>query len=125
MGNDPNQPATKGDLEGVRSDLKADIGHLDQKVDDVRSELKDELKAVEKKLVLGNIKTNTRMDKMEERLRADIRDVSHQVAGRIDSFLNRLETYDRESVTLPKTLDEHGTMLRDHEKRLTTIETKS
>ena len=46
------------------------------------------------------------------------------MTGTIDAFLARLETYARESVTIPKTLDTHGETLRDHERRLTAVELK-
>ena len=48
----------------------------------------------------------------------------NRVTGTIDAFLGRLETYARESVTIPKTLDAHGEKLRDHERRLTAVESK-
>lgn len=112
-----SKPATQAQLKAVQSELKTNIKA-------VRIALSGKIDGVEQKLVVEIVKTNERMGKMEERLTSLIREESAKTVGRIDAFLGRLETYARESVTIPKTLDSHGEKLRDHERRLSIIESK-
>ena len=114
-----DMPATKADLKEVESRLDAKIDGLDAKIDGVEKSLGSRINGLAGALV----KTNSKMDRMEERLSALIRDESGKTAARIDVFLGKLQTYERESHMFPKTLDEHGATLRDHERRLSSIET--
>ncbi|PIP83865.1 MAG: hypothetical protein COR54_07300 [Elusimicrobia bacterium CG22_combo_CG10-13_8_21_14_all_63_91] len=67
-------------------------------------------------------KTNETMAKMEQRLVHLIRGESEKTIERIDAFLGKIEGFERETYTLPKTLDAHGEQLRDHEKRIAAVE---
>ena len=117
-----NEPATKGDLKTaigeLRTEIKADIAGLDGKIDRAESGLKVDIS----RLAVEVGRTNARMEKMEDRLSSLIREESAKNTGRIDAFLNRIDTYDRETVRFPRVLDEHGKKLRDHETRIAAIE---
>jgi len=108
-----NKPATKADLKAMESSLrgdlaaKADIARLDVKTDKVWKEV---------------VNTWTRMDRMEERIIARMDAGFDRVTQTIDSFAAKMETYARETVIIPKTLDAHGDELRDHEKRIEALE---
>lgn len=103
--------ATRSDLTtmatATRSELKAGIDRLDQKTDKIAAEL---------------VLTHSRMERMEQGLLAKLEAMGRESTGRFDSFLNRLDAYARESVTLPRTLDEHGRTLKNHENRLGRLE---
>jgi len=108
-----NKPATKADLKAMESSLrgdlaaKADIARLDVKTDKIWKEV---------------VNTWTRMDRMEERIIARMDAGFDRVTQTIDSFAAKMETYARETVIIPKTLDAHGDELRDHEKRIEALE---
>lgn len=126
----------KADLAGLKADLTAVEKRLDAKIDGVEKRLDAKIGGVEKRLdakiggveksldakiggvALELVKTQDRMEKMEERLTSLIREESGKTTGRIDAFLTRLESYDRKSVTLPNILDQHGLEIRGHEARL-------
>jgi len=108
-----------GDMPTTKADLKEVESRLDAKIDGVEKSLGSRING----LAGAWVKTDAKMDRMEERLSALIRDESGKTAARIDVFLGKLQTYERESHMFPKTLDEHGATLRDHERRLSSIET--
>lgn len=119
MPDQPDTPATKSDIRRLdeRGDaIQSDIRRLDGKIDNTQADVR--------RLATEIVRSNAARDKMEERLSALIREESAKNAGRIDAFLSRLETYDRESATLPKAIDEHGKTLRDHERRLGALESQ-
>ncbi|PJB26785.1 MAG: hypothetical protein CO113_01785 [Elusimicrobia bacterium CG_4_9_14_3_um_filter_62_55] len=138
-----NEPATRGDIarldgkiDGGRGELKAVEGRLDAKIDSVRGELKAvegrldakidgldaKIDSVRRELKVDIFKTNETMAKMEQRLVHLIRGESEKTIERIDAFLGKIEGFERETYTLPKTLDAHGEQLRDHEKRIAAVE---
>jgi hypothetical protein len=73
-------------------------------------------------LALRLIQLESRLDRKIEDLRSDVRAGFRDMDGRFDSFLAKLETYARETMTIPKSLDEHGRILTDHERRLRRLE---
>ncbi|MFH1724075.1 MAG: hypothetical protein ABII00_05570 [Elusimicrobiota bacterium] len=97
-----NNPATQAQLKAVEKALKADIQRL--------------AKAV--------VTADAKADQKIETLRTEMGRGFNRVTSAIDSFLGRLETYARESVTISKTLDAHGEKLQDHDRRLATLESK-
>lgn len=123
MPEQPDPPATQSDIRRLdeRGDaIQSDIRRLAAEF--VRSNAQRD--KMEERLAAEIVRSNGLRDKMEERLIALIREESAKNAGRMDAFLGRIETYDRESATLPKTIDEHGKTLRDHERRLGTLESR-
>jgi septal ring factor EnvC (AmiA/AmiB activator) len=115
----------KGDLQTLKSDvtgLKGDIARLDAKIGGVEKRLETKIDGVHRGLAVEIVKTNTRMGEMESRLTALIRQESASTAGRLDAFLAKMETYARETVSIPRALDAHGEKLRDHEVRIIALE---
>lgn len=104
-----SSPATKADLDAAKAELKADAARLNEKSD---------------RLAADQVRMRGDMAAMEQRLGSLIREESAKTAATIGAFLTKLETYDRESLTLPKTLDLHGEKLRDHESRIKRLETR-
>ena len=120
-----NEPATRGDIarldgkiDGGRGELKAVEGRLDAKIDGLDAKID----SVRRELKVDIFKTNETMAKMEQRLVHLIRGESEKTIERIDAFLGKIEGFERETYTLPKTLDAHGEQLRDHEKRIAAVE---
>ncbi|MFH1725133.1 MAG: hypothetical protein ABII00_11010 [Elusimicrobiota bacterium] len=107
MSRDADKPATK-----------SDIGRLDRKIDGVDSRLDRKIDRVA--MELG--RTQTQMREMEQRLGARMDAGFDRVTDVIDSFAGKIETYSRETATIPKTLDRHGDKLRDHERRIDRLE---
>ncbi|MBI5208600.1 MAG: hypothetical protein HY927_01345 [Elusimicrobia bacterium] len=99
--------ALKTDIQNVRTELKADIRNLDHKIDCV---------------AMGVVKTNERLEGVEDRLKAEMRQLNSQVLTALDTSVARMETLWRESAILPAVVDEHGQKLRDHEGRLVRLE---
>ncbi|MBI4050913.1 MAG: hypothetical protein HY400_00245 [Elusimicrobia bacterium] len=77
------------------------------------------------RLSLEIVKNAANTDKKTETLQAEVHSGFDRVIKTIDSFVGKLETYERESITIPKTLDAHGDKLREHEKRLDSLEAKA
>lgn len=97
--------------DGDRPATKADLALLDQKIDASVGRLAKEI-----------LKTNDRMDSMEERLTLEMRRLNADVTGKMDVFIDRMETIWRESAVLPRVVDEHAETLRDHEGRIKALE---
>ncbi len=75
-----------------------------------------------RRLAAEVVKTNEKMDRMEEGLRHEMRGLKTEVTTALDASVGRMETLWRESVLLPRVLDQHGAALRDHETRLGPLE---
>lgn len=93
-------PVTQADLRELEARLRQDLG---EKI----------------------FKNNERMDRLEGNLTAEMRLGFRDMNGKIDAFLSKIETYGRESATLPRTLDDHGKILKEHDKRLTALEART
>jgi len=133
-----NEPATKGDIAhlDVKIDgLETKIHGLETKIDGLetktdgletkidRLEVKtDRLEVKTDKIWNEVVNTWTRMDRMEERLVARMDAGFDRVTQVLDSFAAKMESYARETVIIPKTLDAHGEQLRDHERRIAAVE---
>jgi len=74
-----------------------------------------------KRMALDLVDTKERLARVEETMatKADVQ----RILGAIDSFAGKLETYGRETLAIPATLDAQGKTLRDHEQRLRKLET--
>lgn len=124
MAADDSQPATKGDLKPMKSDietLKSDVSQLKTDV----AGLKTDVAGLDKKfdrLAAEQVRMRADMAAMGEQLSLQIREGHEKTAATLGAFLQKLEIYDRESLTTPKTIDEHGKILRDHEGRIASLE---
>jgi len=125
-----------GQLKSQTGALKTEIlGILRSEMHDLRTELRQEFASKEdlkREVALINkrldllslhiVKTNARIDDLETRLTAKIDAGFDWMKGTLIAFTERMETYSRESVTLPKTLDAHGERIQDHERRIHRLE---
>ena len=98
---------SNGDTPATKADL-AQLGQrLDQKIDRVAVEV---------------AKTQGHMERMEDRLNTKMDARFNQVINAIDSFAKKGESYGRAAVLHGHTLVEVEVSLKDHEKRLKTLE---
>lgn len=114
-------PATKADIQVLELATKTEIQILRQELAskaDLRT-LGAELNHKSGKVAADQ--ENSRL-KMEERLVGQYNHLKSDIFDKLDFVLDKLLTFDRESVSIPKTLDEHGRKLRDHERRLKNLE---
>lgn len=127
-------PATKGDLEVVRKDLRAEITsvrtELRGEIAAVRTELRGEIAAVRTQLKASINKVAAEVVKTQAELRevrqtmATKDDVS-RILNAIDAFAQKGQSYDQKSLSHGAILTDHEDKLRDHGRRLTTLEAKS
>jgi len=108
----------KGDIASLKTGLKGDIGRLDGKIDSVKTELKDDIN----RLAAGITDVKMDLRKVEQSLRSEMHAGFDRITGTLDSFLGKLETYNRESMTTPVTLDRHAKQLKEHASRPDTLE---
>jgi len=126
---DDDLPATKGDVRAVKADvdvLKTDVQGLKTDVSNIRQEMatKTELKDFEDRVGIVFCRYQGQIEHTIEGLRADMDAGFSRVTGTVDSFIHKLETYGLESAGAPHTFDEHGKKLRDHEARISTLESR-
>ncbi|MFH1726163.1 MAG: hypothetical protein ABII00_16260 [Elusimicrobiota bacterium] len=122
------KPATQVQLQAVEQALKDDVGALRSELKAVEQTLKADIHGLDRKIdrvAVEVVKHSGRFDALEQTLRKEMTRGFERVTKTIDSFLSDLQTYARESVTIPRTLDAHGERLKDHERRLSVIESKS
>lgn len=133
MSEDLSRPATKADLRDLEARLEVKIDHLDfatrtdldnflTKTDGAKFATRDDLQGEMRKVWLKFGKTNSRMDLMEERLKNEMRQLSANLAAKMDGFVTKMESIWRESAVFPLVLDQHGSILKNHEKRLGDLE---
>lgn len=142
-----NGLATKKDMESLKSGLTAKIESvesgltakiesvetgLSQKIDSVEKRLDQKIDSVEKRLdqkidkvAMNVIQLKGDLEKTKEDLRSEMQKGFDRVVGIVDHFAGRMEMYDRETITFPHVLDEHGKKIGDHEKRIAVLEEAS
>lgn len=103
---------SNGDKSATKADvtfLKADIGRLDQKIDRVATEL---------------VQTKSEVREIKNDLATKIatKDDVDRIMNAIDAFAKKGEIYDRAAVLHGHALVEVQSSLKDHEKRLKTLE---
>lgn len=101
----------KADIDGARSELKADI-------DGVRSELKADITRVAVEVV----KTNARIDALDQKLSKKFDDHSDHITGLVDAFTKRIEADNRAIVLHGQILIEHSEKLKAQGHRLEALE---
>ena len=142
--NNDHQPATKGDLAAVKTELKSDLAavktELKGEIADLRSELKGDLAAVKTELKgdIADVRSELKGDlaALKTELKDDIKNLSGEILKinfRMDrletnlmtelrSFKNELLAAFEQSVVKGRMYDQkavtHGAILRDHEDKL-------
>jgi hypothetical protein len=101
---DDDKPVTQRVFNTAFQTLTGRIGQVETKINHLEDRMNDGFRRL-------------RQD-MDERFREMLREMN----GRFDAFVDKIETYGRETVTIPKTLDHHGKRLDDHENRIRSLE---
>ncbi|MBU2574241.1 MAG: hypothetical protein KKH28_09215 [Elusimicrobia bacterium] len=109
--NENSAPATKGDIESAKTELRSEMQEM-------KTELKDDIKRV-----------SVYMVKMEERMatKDDIKRIESKIDGilsLLDSIAGDVRRYQREDTLRGHAVIEHDEKLKDHETRLQKLETK-
>ena len=117
-----SEPATKGDLNKVENRLNQKIDSvetgLNQKIDSVETGLNAKINNV----YLEVIKLQSRVGNIEEKM--STKDDISRVLNAIDKFAATTENYIRKDLERGQMLMKQEDKLQNHEKRLTTLETK-
>lgn len=108
---DANQPATKADLNSLKSELKADINRLDDNIKNLSGEV---------------LKNNFKIDRLTDRLntefatKADI----NRIFNLLDPIAGDIKRYQREDTLRGDAVMRHEEQLAGHETRITLLEEK-
>ena len=100
MADDSSQPAAKADVQAVRG----------------------ELKAVQRSLVIEIVKTNARMDQMEERINSRMDAGFSRVLESIDQFAAEAKHYRQADISRGHALVEVEIKMKDHDRRIAALE---
>ena len=122
-----NQPATKGDLAllktdlaDLRTELKTDIKNLDQKMDQKFAQTDKSLAS----LGLEAAKTNSRMDRLEHNMMEALRSFKSDLLSAFEASVMKGQMYTQKAVTHGDILSGHEEKLLNHETRLASLESK-
>ena len=112
--NNNHQPATKGDLAAVKTELKTEIAA-------VTTELKNDIKELSGEI----LKINFRMDRMEDTINTKVamKDDLNRIFNPLDSIAGDVKRYQREDALRGEAVIRHTEKLSDHENRITLLET--
>ena len=105
MADDSSQPATKADVRAVREELKAVEQRLDQKIDRVAMEV---------------VKTQAQIEDISSKMAT--KDDFCRLMNTMDDIAGTVKHYQRADITRGKTLIDVEIQMKDHEKRITTLE---
>ncbi|NLH38445.1 MAG: hypothetical protein GX445_00050, partial [Elusimicrobia bacterium] len=97
----------KGDIDNVRTELKA-----------VRTELKQDISGVVGEIV----KLDIRITKIEENMAT--KDDINRILNIIDSFINEIRDYRSKDILRGEAIMEHDKKIKDHETRLQNLESR-
>jgi len=115
---DGSKPATQAQLKLVRSDLKAVEQRLDKKIDDVKTELKGDIKRLAVEMVRTREEMSTKND-----LKGLQQDMQRLLKIAADSA-EKGKTYFDKALSHGHILQEHESKLREHDRRLTAVESE-
>ncbi len=122
-----SKAATRADITkldakigGAKSELKADITRLDAKMDGAKSELKGDIA----RLAVGLLKTDARIGRVEDALRAEMSANTDRIMTAIDGLAKLVQADNRAVVIHGRALTDHADTPRRHEERLSTLEAK-
>ena len=118
-----NQPATKGDLAvlktdiaDLRTELKTDIQRLDQKV--------GQLDKTVLSLGVEVSKTNLRMDTLENNIMTALRSFKSDLLSAYEASVMKGQMYSQKAMTHGDIISGHEEKLLNHETRLASLESK-
>ena len=78
--------------------------------------------AFEKKLTIRMLQSEAKAERSSYEIKESIGQFRSEIIGHIQDFAGILESYKRETVTIPNTLDQHGKRLDDHDSRIRSLE---
>ncbi|MFA6316503.1 MAG: hypothetical protein WC943_03720 [Elusimicrobiota bacterium] len=107
MNVDANTPATKGDVQQAVVLLRGEFAIVADRL---------------AKRILGS---EARMDRLEDRLLAEMHDMKAAVLKAFEDSTFKGKMYYEKALTHTQTLEDHGFHLVDHEKRLKALEDKN
>ncbi|MBI4802002.1 MAG: hypothetical protein HY796_05725 [Elusimicrobia bacterium] len=113
-----NQPATKADLNSLKSELKADINRLDDKV----KGLDNTVKGLSGEVLKNSFKIDRMVDRLDTEFstKADI----NRLFNLLDSIAGDVKRYQREDALHGEAVIQHTEKLSNHETRITLLEKK-
>ena len=114
-----NPIATKADTDALARRLDSH----DQRFDLIDARF-DKSDGVQKNLAIEMINLRTEIGAVEERLIAQIKKFENYFATTLDRAVSRMETFWRETATVPLALDRFDAALADHERRITSLENR-
>ena len=142
-------------IDSTKTELTASMRKLDQKIDSTKTELTASMRKLDQKIDSSVERLDQKIDSSVERLdqkidssvhrlakmivnnQMEIREINHSMAGLatkddinrimnvLDSFTGKVQNYDRATVLHGHVLVEVETGLKDHEKRITTLESRT
>lgn len=118
--------ATQADIHRLDQDihvLKQDVQVLKQDVHALKQDI-HKLEQSINRLAEESVKTNLRIDKLEQDLRKEMQLQTNRILATMDRFLQKAENYDHKSLSHGDILQGHEVQLRDHGRRLTALEAK-
>ncbi|MDO8803848.1 MAG: hypothetical protein Q7R35_05420 [Elusimicrobiota bacterium] len=126
-----NQPATKGDLADLRTELKTDITDLrtalKTDITDLRTELKTDIKNLTttvNSLGLDVAKNNLQMNTLEHNMLEALRSFKSDLLSAFEASVMKGQMYAQKAITHGDILSGHEEKLLNHETRLASLESK-
>ncbi|HAZ08774.1 MAG TPA: hypothetical protein DCZ01_09705 [Elusimicrobia bacterium] len=110
---------TKTELSNLREEMKSEFKS-------VRAEMstKTELSEARRELALAILDTNKRIDYLEGSLRTEMREGTSRVLQAIDAFTGKAQNSERAAVLHGQALTDVQVGMKDHERRITTLEAR-
>lgn len=138
---DGDQPATKADLNSLKSVFKADINSLESKltgnINSLGSNLRSEMQDIKSELKIDSVnnfkilsgeilKLNFKIDRMEGRLNTEFATKGdiNRVFNLLDGISGDIKSYQRKDTLRGEAVMQHGDQLAAHETRITLLEEK-
>lgn len=118
-----NEPATKGDLADLRTELKTDINRIDQKLGQMDTTLRS-LSTTVHSLGVEVSKTNLHMDPLENNIMTELRSFKSDLLSAYEASVMKGQLYSQKAMPHADMLSGHEEKLLNHETRLASLETK-
>ena len=111
----------------TKTDLVEGLQGLNSKIDGLRTELKGDiggLKVSNHRMAVRLTDTQASVEDIKDQLKRDRATFDSRITAALEPFTSRMETIWRESIVHPKMLDEQGATLRGHEARISALEAR-
>ncbi|NNN06612.1 MAG: hypothetical protein HKL90_11985 [Elusimicrobia bacterium] len=115
MQDEDGAPATKGDLNRARSEMKTEMENLRAQLRAESDRLDRRIGAAHRGLAVEIVKTHERIDRVENNLRGEIRDSNSRILKAVEGFMSQVGKTDRAQIIADWRLSEL-------EKRMALIE---